>query len=220
MSTMTDRSGHVSGAVVRHQAPALSARGHTRRHEMGRTLYLTGDRADSLFRVVEGVVRVARMTPDGGVVTVRHVIPGDFFGEAALLGSEHTTTAEAMTDVEIEAIDMSFIGVSGLELVTKSLAQQMQRLMDYGYHLQSGDLHQRVARYLAFLADTPVGVLDAAGHTSVNVTHELIAEGTGSTRESVSKIITELRSEDLIASGYRSIVLVDLDRLQVVANGC
>lgn len=219
MSTMTDRSSHTWSAMTGPEAPAVSARGYTRRHELGRTLYLTGDRADSLYRVVEGVVRVARMTPEGGVVTVRHVIPGDFFGEAALLGSEHTTTAEAMTDVEIEAIDISFIDVSDLEFVTKSLAQQMQRLMDYGYHLQSGDLHQRVARYLAFLAETPVGTLDASGHTSVNVTHELIAEGTGSTRESVSKIITELRSEDLIASGYRSIVLVDLDRLRAVANG-
>jgi hypothetical protein len=47
----------------------------------------------------------------------------------------------------------------------------------------------------------------------ISATHELVAEGTASTRESVSKIITELRAEGLIASGYRSITLVDREEL-------
>jgi CRP-like cAMP-binding protein len=53
----------------------------------------------------------------------------------------------------------------------------------------------------------------------ISATHELIAEGTASTRESVSKIITELRSEGLIESGYRSIVLLDTDMLDDIAHG-
>jgi hypothetical protein len=35
----------------------------------------------------------------------------------------------------------------------------------------------------------------------------------------VSKIITELRSANLIESGYRSIVLLDFDGLDEIANG-
>ena len=53
----------------------------------------------------------------------------------------------------------------------------------------------------------------------VSATHELIAEGTASTRESVSKIITELRSEGLIESGYRSIVLLQPDELDEISQG-
>jgi CRP-like cAMP-binding protein len=102
--------------------------------------------------------------------------------------------------------------------ITQSLSSQMQRLMDYEYHLQTGDLRQRVARYLLKLAETPLATPDAQGHSLVSATHELIAEGTASTRESVSKIITELRSEGLIDSGYRSIVLLAREALEDIAS--
>jgi len=105
-----------------------------------------------------------------------------------------------------------------LQAVTHSMSQQMQRLMDYEYHLQTGDLRQRVARYLIQLAQTPLAVQNDAGHMMVSATHELLAEGTSSTRESVSKIITDLRNENLIASGYRSIVLLNWEELLDIAE--
>ncbi len=103
--------------------------------------------------------------------------------------------------------------------ITQSLSRQMQRLMDYEYHLQTGDLRQRVARYLISLSETPLAAENSDGYMVVSATHELIAEGTASTRESVSKIITELRSEGLIESGYRSIVLLQPDELDEISQG-
>ena len=65
--------------------------------------------------------------------------------------------------------------------ITQSLSVQMQRLMDYEYHLQTGDLRQRVSRYLIKLADTPLATRDEMQRPVVSATHELIAEGTAST---------------------------------------
>jgi len=173
-----------------------------------------------VFRVRDGLVRITRMTPEGRVLTVRHVEPGDFFGEEAFTSTgRRDEMAEALTNADIEAIDPALINHQDLFAITQSLSTQMQRLMDYEYHLQTGDLRQRVARYLLQLAETPLACKDDAGHDVVAATHELIAEGTASTRESVSKIITELRSAGLIESGYRSIVLLDRDALDEVAQG-
>ena len=116
-------------------------------------------------------------------------------------------------------IDPKLINHSDLMTITQSLSRQMQRLMDYEYHLQTGDLRQRVARYLISLSETPLAAENADGYMVVSATHELIAEGTASTRESVSKIITELRSEGLIESGYRSIVLLQPDELDEISQG-
>lgn len=127
--------------------------------------------------------------------------------------------AEALTSAQIEAIDPSLINYNDLLTITQSLSAQMQRLMDYEYHLQTGDLRQRVARYLLKLAETPLATQDELGRPVISATHELIAEGTASTRESVSKIITELRGEGLIESGYRSIVLLERERLEEIAAG-
>jgi CRP/FNR family transcriptional regulator, LitR-dependent transcriptional activator len=182
-------------------------------------LYHGGDPAQSVYRVRDGLVRIARMTPEGRVLTVRHVLPGDFFGEEAFMGGNREELAEALTSTQIEAIDPTLIDHGELITITRSLSHQMQRQMDYGYHLQTGDLRQRVARYLLKLADTPLARRDAHGRPMISATHELLAEGTASTRESVSKIITDLRAEGLITSGYRSITLVDGEELAAIAEG-
>jgi CRP-like cAMP-binding protein len=183
------------------------------------TLYHSGDAAQSVFRVRDGLVRITRMTPEGRILTVRHLIPGDFFGEEAFIDGRREELAEALTTAQIEAIDPALINQQDLMAITRSLSQQMQRSMDDQYHLQTGDLRQRVARYLLKLAETPLAHADARGRNVISATHELIAEGTASTRESVSKIITELRAEGLIASGYRSIALLEPETLREISEG-
>lgn len=197
----------------------LEAPSQTLSFQRKQTLYHNGDLAQSVFRVRDGLIRITRMTPEGRILTVRHVMPGDFFGEEAFMSGRRSEIAEALTNAQIEAVDPEMINHSDLMTITQSLSQQMQRLMDYEYHLQTGDLRQRVARYLMKLSETPLATTNDAGYSVISATHELIAEGTASTRESVSKIITELRSEGLIESGYRSIVLVDADTLDEIANG-
>lgn len=198
---------------------ALEAPSQTLKFQRKQTLYHNGDPAQSVFRVRDGLIRITRMTPEGRILTVRHVMPGDFFGEEAFTVGKREEIAEALTSAQIEAIDPQMINHSDLMTITQSLSLQMQRLMDYEYHLQTGDLRQRVARYLMKLSETPLASPNEEGYMVVSATHELIAEGTASTRESVSKIITELRGEDLIESGYRSIVLLRPDDLDEIAHG-
>lgn len=198
---------------------ALEAPSQPLRFQRKQTLYHNGDPAQSIFRVREGLIRITRMTPEGRILTVRHVMPGDFFGEEAFMDSRREEMAEALTPAQVDAIDPKLINHHDLMTITQSLSIQMQRLMDYEYHLQTGDLRQRVARYLLKLSETPLAAEDDSGRIVVSATHELIAEGTASTRESVSKIITELRSEGLIESGYRSIVLLQADELDEISQG-
>ena len=198
---------------------AMTAPHQTLTFQRRQTLYHSGDPAQSVFRVRDGLVRIARMTPEGRVLTVRHVLPGDYFGEEAFMDGERVEIAEALTTAQIEAIDPAMINHADLMTITRSLSHQMQRQMDYGYHLQTGDLRQRVARYLLKLADTPLARRDPAGRPMISATHELVAEGTASTRESVSKIITELRADGLIESGYRSITIIDRDELEGISEG-
>jgi CRP/FNR family transcriptional regulator, LitR-dependent transcriptional activator len=193
-------------------------RPHQMRYRRGQTVYYEGDPALSLFRVESGLIRIAKLTPKGRVLTVRHVLPGDYFGEEALNKQWRDHQVEALTDATLVPVDPQSITGENLGVVTRSLSDQLQRVMAYEYHLQIGDLRQRVARYLLQLAQTPLGGLDESGRTYVRATHELIAEGTSSTRESVSKIITELRSEGFLQSGYRRITLLAKDGLENMAQ--
>ncbi len=210
---------HVRRNSSTPELTAFDAPSQTLNYQRRQTLYLSGDPARSVYRVRDGLIRITRMTPEGRTLTVRHVMPGDFFGEDALMAGERGEIAEALTLASIDAIDPERIEAGHLMHITRSLSDQMRRLMDYEYHLQTGDLRARVARYLLVLSQTPLARSDEEGNVVVAATHELVAEGTASTRESVSKIITELRSEGLIRSGYRSIVLLDDEGLAEAAEG-
>ena len=60
------------------------------------TIYLRGEEARTLYRLEEGLVRVVELLPDGRLITLRHVLPGDYFGDEALEGKAYRYTAEAM----------------------------------------------------------------------------------------------------------------------------
>ncbi len=197
---------------------SYSPRQHAMRYRRGQTVYYEGDPALSLFRVESGLIRIAKLTPKGRVLTVRHVLPGDYFGEEALTKAWRDHQVEALTDATVVPVDPNGMTPENLSLVTRSLSDQLQRVMAYEYHLQIGDLRQRVARYLMELSKTPLGGTDEQGRLFVRATHELIAEGTSSTRESVSKIVTELRADGLVQSGYRRITLLDQPALEELAE--
>ena len=192
------------------------------RYSRGEVVYTQGDRPDCLYRASTGLVRLSRTTSRGRTYTVRHVLPGDYFGEdvlgteASRVGRSHT--AEVLTTAQVLALDPERLDGHDLVDLARNLGEQLRRAMTFEVHLQSGDLRQRVVRYLLELADTPLGAEDADNRLYVRATHELLAEGSGSTRESVSKIITELREEELVESGYRHITLLDLPRLQAIVT--
>lgn len=195
-------------------------------------IYRQGERTGLLYRADTGLIRLYQLTPRGRTVTLRHVLPGDYFGEDSLILSEqtpqmnlgsvpsghHLYSAEALTPASLYIYDPARLSERELLELSRSMGLQLRRAMLHEVHLQSGDLKHRVVRYLLELADTPLGAEDTDNRLYVRATHELLAEGTGSTRESVSKVVTDLRDARLIETGYRHITLLDLRTLRSLAG--
>jgi CRP/FNR family transcriptional regulator, LitR-dependent transcriptional activator len=195
-------------------------------------IYRQGERTGLLYRADTGLIRLYQLTPRGRTVTLRHVLPGDYFGEDSLILSEqtpeigqgstpsghHLYSAEALTPASLYVYDPSRLSERELLDLSRSMGLQLRRAMLHEVHLQSGDLKHRVVRYLLELSDTPLGAEDTDNRLYVRATHELLAEGTGSTRESVSKVVTDLRDAGLIETGYRHITLLDLRSLRSLAG--
>jgi len=191
----------------------------------GELIYRQGEPSGLLYRADTGLVRLYQITPKGRTVTLRHVLPGDYFGEGSLgtgvatgTPQRHLCSAEALTPASLYIYDPQILSGRDLLDVSRSIGQQLRRAMQHEVHLQSGDLKHRVVRYLLELSDTPLGAEDSDDRLYVRATHELLAEGSGSTRESVSKVVTELRDAGLIETGYRHITLLDLAALKTLAG--
>jgi CRP-like cAMP-binding protein len=114
-----------------------------KRYSRKEAIYLAGDRADTLYRLQEGLVRIVELLPDGRTLTLRHILPGDFFGEEALEGKRHRYAAEAMTEAVVVGLDPKRMGHEELQLVARNLARQMRRVQAYEAHLQTGETSYR-----------------------------------------------------------------------------
>ncbi len=180
-------------------------------------VYRAGDRAEVLYHLERGLVRIIEILPDGRQLTLRHVLPGDYFGEEALSERQYKYTAEALTEAAAFAVDPKTLSNEDLRALAGSLASQMVQVQAYETHLQWGELRSRICRYLLYLAATAAKGQDERG-IFVTASHEEIADATASTRESVSKLLSDLRHEGILDTGYRKIYLVDRKNLELEAE--
>ncbi|GEM86972.1 MULTISPECIES: cyclic nucleotide-binding domain-containing protein [Meiothermus] len=180
-------------------------------------IYRAGDPAEALYHLERGLVRIVEILPDGRQLTLRHVLPGDYFGEEALSERAYRYTAEALTEAAALAVDAKALSADELRSLAGSLASQMVQVQAYETHLQWGELRSRICRYLLYLASTAARGQDERG-VFVTASHEEIADATASTRESVSKLLSDLRHEGTLDTGYRKIYLANHSALELEAE--
>ena len=77
----------------------------------------------------------------------------------------------------------------------------------------TSDLTSQVAFLLLEQAEP-----NPAGKPVVHLSHEVIAQLIGARRQSVSRIVAELRERGILSTAYREIVVDDPDSLQAVAG--
>jgi CRP-like cAMP-binding protein len=121
----------------------------------GQSLFVRGEKANSLYLVAHGRVRIAIVTEDGKELSFRHTGDGEIFGEIALLdGGVRTADATALTAVNAYRLDEGDFRRlwSTRALVTERLiAFLCRRLRETSYQLESialHPLHIRLARFL------------------------------------------------------------------------
>ncbi|WP_345039233.1 Crp/Fnr family transcriptional regulator [Georgenia daeguensis] len=193
----------------------------------GDRLYEAGAPAEHLYVVAAGRVRITQPTPTGQDVLTDVLTPGDLFGALSTLGqAEYPESAEAMTTTCALRIDPgAFRGVLTEHpqvalRVLDDIAGRLARARSDVGRISTGSVAQRVATTLLRLADK-VGQDRAGGGTLLQVplSRADLAGMTGSTPESVSRVMSRLRQDGVIESGRRWTAVLDRERLAEIAAG-
>ncbi|MCA0405505.1 MAG: Crp/Fnr family transcriptional regulator [Proteobacteria bacterium] len=165
-------------------------------YEPGQNIFTQGDDARAFFVVVEGWVKVFRLTPDGDEAVVSVFTTGESFAEPVMfLGGRYPVSAAAASRVRlarIEAADFSAMIMARPELSTAMLAaiaRHTQQLSDEIMGLKLLGAPRRLADFLVKLAP------DGAKSAAVTLPHEksLLAGRLGMTPESLSRGLASLR---------------------------
>jgi CRP-like cAMP-binding protein len=201
----------------------IGRRVHYRSHEY---VYLQGDRAETVFVLRAGRVRLSRMADDGREFTLGFLKPGEPFGEVALVeGSVRDTVAEAVEPSEATVLrrdDFEALLTRRPELaitVTRLLGARNRAMAEKVEDLVFRDVPGRLAGLLLSLArDFGVGG-DRATRFPFRITHRELASCIGSSRETVSQILGRFTRDRLIARTGRQIVITAPEALSRRRSG-
>ncbi|MGV6876343.1 Crp/Fnr family transcriptional regulator [Pseudochelatococcus sp. B33] len=204
----------------------LMARATARRTPKGELVFEQGAVADTFYLLLHGRLKVTQVTPDGQQVMVRIVHPGDLFGFArALNRPDYPGSARAVVDSVVIGWPMSDwdtvveanprLAINAMQTIGERLDEAHTRLRE----MSTQEVERRVAHAVLRLAEK-AGRPEAAGtRIDFPITRQDIAEMTGTTLHTVSRILSAWEAHGLVESGRQRLTVCDADGLTRIADG-
>lgn len=190
------------------------------RHAKNSAVFEQGAEADAFFVLLNGHVRAAKTTPSGQQVVVRYVTPGETFGVAVAIGLErYPATATAVDDSVVLAWPSSAwprlvaqhpaLAGNTLQMVGARLQDSHTRVIE----MSTEQVERRVAHALLRLVQQAGRKVEAGIAIDFPISRQDIAEMTGTTLHTVSRILSAWEDQGLVESGRQRIVIRDPHKL-------
>ena len=192
----------------------------------GEIIYSEGGSTNRLYVIADGNVKLMRHTHSGKDVMLDILKPGDFFGK--LTHSEddaYSETAHAHTPVCVLSIEgYEFrqllhqhppVTLKVMDIMTGRLREAHEMV-----HLLSvASVEQRVAHVLLKLGDK-LGEQDKVGLLiQMPLSRSDLAELTGTTTETASRVMSQIQKEGLIQTGRQWVAITNKSGLAALSEG-
>lgn len=196
------------------------------RYRRKQAIYNLGDAGDRIFIIKSGLVKISKVTEEGKELTLNFFTVGDIFGELAVFdGSPRNALAEAYEDTIVCTIPseefMRFMLKHPLLSlnVTRLIAERRRKLENKIDNLLFKGAHARLAGLFLELA-VDFGVKDSRGIIiNLKLTHREMANLIGSTRETVSFALIDLKKQGVIEADGKRVILLALEALTQIYDG-
>lgn len=171
-------------------------------------IYRQGERAERLFLLREGQVRLSRLSPAGRERSVAVLEPGTFFGQMPPAGETmRNARAVAMDNCRLvvmskgdfeRLIAKKQVALRILEATAGRLAQAEARLEDLAYR----SVPARLVSLLLRLAPEHDGVIEG-------LTHQDLGDAIGAYRETITKALDDFEARGLVEVARRRLRILD-----------
>lgn len=195
------------------------------RYAKDTTVFEQGADAPRFFFLLGGHLRVERTTPHGQQVVVRYISPGELFGIApAMALAQYPATAIAAVD----SIALNWPTSAWPRLmarfpalaqgVIQTMGMRLQETQTRVMEMSNEQVEQRVAHALLRLAKQAGRTVENGVLIDFPISREDVAEMTGTTLHSVSRILSAWEQQGIVDGGRQRIVLCDPHRLVLIAE--
>ncbi|WP_457926930.1 Crp/Fnr family transcriptional regulator [Bosea thiooxidans] len=210
------RSIPLFAAMSDAQLDRMTAQASTRRIPQGETVFEQGDQAQVFYLLLHGRLKVTQVTRDGQQIIVRVVHPGDLFGFTRALGrSDYPGTSTAAVDSLVAAwptaswdgfvADNPHLAMNAIRTIGQRLDEAHTRIRE----MSTEEVERRVAHAVLRLVER-AGRHDGAGlRVDFPISRRDIAEMTGTTLHTVSRILSAWEAQGLVEGGRQKLVVRD-----------
>ncbi|MDX8338990.1 Crp/Fnr family transcriptional regulator [Draconibacterium sp. IB214405] len=186
-------------------------------------IYREGSRHSGLYCVLKGIVKVYKIGGNGKQQILKFAQKGDLIGYRSLLTNELAcTSAKAYEDTVLYHIPQHII----MELfqqnwnftheTMKFMCKELKESNMFITDIAQKSVRERAAEMLLILKDE-FGV-DKYNTLQITITREDLANMVGTVTESLIRVMSEFRNENLLELPGRKIVFRDIAKLKAIAN--
>ena len=179
-------------------------------------IFLENTPSNTVYILKSGTVKTYKSLPDGREQIISIVSTGDMLGFDSLYDDHYTSTAEAIQESELccirkkDLVDILThnpeVGMKFIKIMNKELNKAQERIRDLGLK----DAREKVASLLMTLFKSKA---EGKG-PEFTLSRQEISEMVGVTQETVIRIISEFKSDGIISTDGRAIVINDPDELR------
>jgi CRP-like cAMP-binding protein len=184
-------------------------------------IYMPNESATHIYMVVNGRVKIGHYLENGEEVVTSILTTGEIFGELAVAGEEKRKDfAQAVDDVTIcplTTTELKDLMYDNKELSFKILKLIGLRLMKLERKLELlvfKDARTRVIEFLRDAASWKGVKVGTETMIQTRLTHQDIGSLTGTSRQTVTTILNELKEKNIINFNRKQILIRDLDKLE------
>ena len=193
---------------------SLIAVANRRKYPKDGVIFFENDLGDALYMILSGRVKVTILSDDGREIILAMLSDADFFGEMSLLDNEpRSATAIALRETEMVVLHQrEFLTIvekrprvliNLLSVLSARLRKANHQIGNLALH----DVYGRVARILLEMASED-GTRQADGRVTFRrPTHQEIANMIGATRETVSRMISDLHRQGYIEISGKNVTI-------------
>lgn len=192
-----------------------------RSYQKGRFIFMEGEPGEALFILKSGLIKLTKRLEDGREHILHFVNPGEVFAEVVLFdGGDYPATSEVQEDSVVGVLRNQDIerlisqnpsmAIGMLHIMSRRLRTAQEKVMNLALH----DTARRLAFTLIKMAEEhgvkkPKGIL-----INFNLTNQELANLTGSSRETINRMLNSFKRAGAIDVDRQQIMVVDKNKLE------
>jgi CRP-like cAMP-binding protein len=204
-----------------HKVPSMKEKHSFHYYKKNEYIYFEDEPSKYIYLIASGRIKIGSYKEDGNEVIKAILGPGEIFGELALAGEEKRTDFAQALDENTSVCPMSIPEMQKLMAnnqplnlkIIKLIGMRIKKLERRIDSLVFKDARTRIIEFLKEMAVEKGKKVGFEVMFKNHLTHKDIASLTGTSRQTVTTVLNDLKDKNLINFDRRRFLIRDLDKL-------